>query len=145
MKTGKRPEKSMIERVDTFLLRCGLQHRDSREIMRWQVLLTGGCVSVALLAGWKWVFLWFLALGAVLGVFNVWLLIRQVERVLYRNKSAGPLESIYFMLRLGFMGILLFALLLWGKAYIVAVVAGFSTILLSCVLWGIGRAFLEKQ
>jgi small-conductance mechanosensitive channel len=127
------------EKVEAGLYRRGYTHPDVRQLVRNQFylmvasLLLGGLLAPVLPAALHF------AAGTVLISFNFFSLARFAQGLTRVKHGAVVALLARFYGRLILTGAVLFVLIVWANAPIVALLAGISTVVVNAVYWGITR------
>jgi small-conductance mechanosensitive channel len=130
--------RSVLDRLEGWLLRRGYVHPEVRELVRNQVLLTALVLAASALAFPFWNGAWALAVGTCLITFNFCSLARFGQRITgYANRrEAVAAVLIRFYLRLTVTGLVLFICIAWLGAKPLPLLAGISTVVGNFVVWG---------
>ncbi len=129
----------LLTRVERWLLRRGFTHRDTRALVRNQIVLAGGLCALALGLAWRWRWLADVALGAALMTLNFYLLAGFLQRVLVHRDGAVPNLLVRFYGRLIATAAVLAALIVWAGASIPALLLGLSTGVATVLIWAFSR------
>jgi hypothetical protein len=127
------------DRVEKGLYRRGYVHPDVRQLVRNQIyimaasLLIGGLLAPVVPAALHF------AAGTVLVSLNFFSLARFAQGITRTQHGAVVALLARFYGRLILTGAVLFALIVWAHAPLVALLAGISTVVVNAVYWGITR------
>ena len=124
-------------KVETALFKRCFTLAEIRLIVALQLGLAVLATVLALSLGWLFSPLWPFAAGVVLVTVNFYSLAKLAQRLITRQEGALMRLLVGFYARLGFSGLALFALIVWARVSIPALVAGLSTVLATILVWGI--------
>ncbi|MDQ7031875.1 MAG: ATP synthase subunit I [Desulfonauticus sp.] len=112
--------------------------------MRNQIYLAlVGCIISSFL-GYSWGCSFII--GAILGTLNFYFLAKLVQEIIFIKKGALSVLLFQFYLRLGLTGVVLFYVIVYLKANIVALLGGLSIVVVNVLLYGLtlmGEKFKE--
>ncbi|UIJ37282.1 ATP synthase subunit I [Desulfobaculum bizertense] len=128
--------KTMNETFEARLYHMGYVLPDVRALVRNQFYLTGLSFLVAVATGWMLPFVWDFCAGAVLMTLNFSSLAKFVQHLIHRQKGAVVQLLVSFYGRLLLTGLALYALIAWGNANVVSLLAGLSTVVVTILIWG---------
>lgn len=126
-------------RIERFLHRRGFAHPDVRRLVAYQVFLAGASSIVALAATGFSVWGLSFAAGALLITINFWALAKVAQQLVYVQKGAVTALLLVFYFRLILTGLALFALIVWLRSPMTALLAGVSTVAVSGLWFGLSR------
>ena len=126
----------MRERLDRLLERVGFSHLEGRTLLREQIVmcLVAGtaCVALSGLAPWGFGFFG----GALLVTVSFWWLVRFAQGLLSSTAGAVGGAFVWFFIRLGVMGVVLYVMIVPAGWPVWSILAGTSTVLVTIVVWG---------
>ena len=133
--------RSVLDRLEGWLLRRGYVHPEVRELVRNQVLLTALVLAASALAFPFWDGAWALAVGTGLVTLYFCSLARFGQRITgYANRrEAVAAVLVRFYLRLAVTGLVLFVCIAWLGAKPLPLLAGISTVVVNFIVWGVAR------
>ncbi len=122
-------------KIEGFFYKRGLDVPEIRILMRNQFYLTGLGIAISLIFGltsWAFEFI----VGALLGCVNFYALAKIIQQLIFvrRRAIASLLGSFYF--RLLFTGIVLYVVIVFFKANIVALLSGLSIVIINILIFG---------
>lgn len=82
--------------------------------------------------------------GVVLATLNFLALARVIQELVYLRKGAITVQLFSFYGRLILTAVVLFALIVYARSSVPALVVGLSTVLINILLWGISQ-FMGKK
>jgi len=131
----------MRDRLDGWLWRRGYDHPAVRELVRWQIVLTGLIAVVCLPLAAVWAGAWSLVAGTVIVAVNFSSLARFGQHLAGRTFTRMAMASLLFgfYFRLALTGVALYACIAWFGARPLPLLVGTSTVVLNIVAWGVVR------
>ena len=126
---------TISHKIDKFLYKRGIHIEQVRRLLILQIQISLVLSMFFLLFCRDFWAVHFL-LASFLGTINFYILAQAVQKLVFLRKEAIFSLLFNFYARLVFLGIVLYIMLIWAQFSLVAVVAGFSTVLVSIMLWG---------
>ena len=122
-------------KVEGFFYKRGIDAPEIRILLRNQLYLTGLGIGISLIFGlttWAFEFI----VGTLLGGINFYALAKIVQQLIFvrRGAIASLLVSFYF--RLLFTAIVLYVVIVFFKANIVALLSGLSVVIINILIFG---------
>ncbi|ABB39495.1 hypothetical protein Dde_2699 [Oleidesulfovibrio alaskensis G20] len=133
--------RSLILRIDRHLWTKGFKAQEIRTVARNQILLTLGAILAAAALGWKFQWLFWFALCAGLALWNFYSLAQFIQHLILRTFTRDMVLGMLlrFYGRLGVTGITMAGLIVWLDVSPFVLIAGFSTVVATTLVWGLSR------
>ncbi|MBT8763107.1 ATP synthase subunit I [Desulfohalobiaceae bacterium Ax17] len=132
-------------KIEGFFYKRGVEIPEIRTLLRNQIYLTWTGIVIALIFGltsWAFEFI----VGALLGGLNFYALAKIIQQLIFVRRGAVVALLVSFYFRLLFTGVLLYAVIVFFKANIVALLSGLSVVIVNILIFGatlVGQKFKE--
>ena len=122
-------------KVEGFFYKRGIDVPEIRILMRNQLYLTGLGIGISLIFGlttWAFEFI----VGTLLGGINFYALAKIVQQLIFVRRGAVASLLVSFYFRLLFTAIVLYVVIVFFKANIVALLSGLSIVIINILIFG---------
>lgn len=131
----------LTNKIDSYLWAKGFKAVELRIVTRFQILVTIFVFLAALGAGWKFPSLIWLCVSTILVTWNFYSLAQFIQHIVLDHYTKAMLVGLLvrFYGRLAITGTMIAGMIVWLEVSPIAVSAGFATLLVSVLVWGILR------
>lgn len=132
---------SLKKRIDAHLWAKGFKAHEIRTVARNQILLTLFVAMIAAVLGWKFQWLYWFTISTGLALWNFYSLAQFIQHLVLRTFTKDMVLGMLlrFYGRLGVTGVVIAGLIIWLEVSPIPLIAGFSTLVATVLVWGLSR------